>query len=122
MILLNLPIRTVGLNQMRREHWRLRSDRSLKQRQAVRFGWLEAGRPTVELPCTVVLTRVAWAKLDSDNLVASMKAVRDEVAACLGVDDGGDEVEWVYRQEDRVVKRGEYFVKIAIESRQPRAA
>jgi hypothetical protein len=44
------------------------------------------GKPAV--PCSVLLTRLAPSNgLDDDNLVSSLKSVRDEVAAWLGVDD-----------------------------------
>ena len=45
-----------------------------------------------------VLVRCSPRKLDDDNLASAFKAIRDEVAKQLGVDDGGDRVEWVYRQ------------------------
>jgi hypothetical protein len=52
----------------------------------------------------VELTRLCPARCrsrDGDNLQASAKAVRDEVAALLGVDDAdlnGGKVSWSYRQ------------------------
>lgn len=49
-------------------------------------------------PLTVVLTRVAPRSLDTDNLVASLKAVRDGVADYLGVDDGSAQLDWQYVQ------------------------
>jgi hypothetical protein len=51
-------------------------------------------------PVTVTLTRVAPRQLDAeDNLTAALKAVRDEVAAQLGVDDRDARVTWRYGQE-----------------------
>lgn len=45
-----------------------------------------ADRPAT--PCTFTLTRVAPSDgLDDDNLTGSLKAVRDAVAAWIGVDD-----------------------------------
>jgi hypothetical protein len=41
--------------------------------------------------------------LDSDNLSASCKAVRDAIAQFLGVDDASDRLHWVYRQEPAVL-------------------
>lgn len=47
------------------------------------------------------LTRGAPRAMDSDNLVGACKAVRDAVAAWLGVDDGPrGPVTWTYRAED----------------------
>jgi hypothetical protein len=54
------------------------------------------------LPCVVTLTRFGTRKLDSDNLAASLKAVRDVVAKWLSVDDGDEgprgKVRWRYKQ------------------------
>lgn len=43
--------------------------------------------------------RVAPGRLDDDNLARACKAVRDEVAAWLGVDDGDPRISWVTAQE-----------------------
>jgi hypothetical protein len=56
-----------------------------------------------------VLTRCSPRKLDDDNLASAFKAIRDEVAKQLGVDDGGTRVEWVYKQMP-----GGPFVLVAI--------
>jgi hypothetical protein len=47
-----------------------------------------------ELPVDVHLTRYASRALDSDNLVGSMKHVRDAVAHWLGIDDGDPRVSY----------------------------
>lgn len=47
----------------------------------------------------IVLTRRGKRLMDSDNLTRSLKAVRDEIAAWLGIDDGSAQVQWVYEQE-----------------------
>lgn len=67
-----------------------------------------------ECPCgpkwRVVLVRVAPSGgLDGDNLQGALKGVRDEVAAFLGVDDGGTRVTWEYGQ-----RRGDWGVEIRI--------
>ena len=46
----------------------------------------------------VLLKRIGPRKLDDDNLRGALKAVRDEVAAFLGVDDGDARVQWEYAQ------------------------
>lgn len=57
-------------------------------------------RPVIETPCTVRIVRCGPRELDDDNLETSCKAVRDEVAAWLGVDDGARSgVFWRYGQE-----------------------
>jgi hypothetical protein len=47
---------------------------------------------------SVTLTRIAHRALDSDNLAAAFKPVRDGVADALCVDDGSPLVEWLYAQ------------------------
>lgn len=83
--IIDIPLRTSsGLNA--REHWRARTARVRKEREAVAWMLKTATRPT--LPCSVLLTRVAPSSgLDDDNLAGSLKSVRDEVARWLGVDD-----------------------------------
>jgi hypothetical protein len=46
----------------------------------------------------VKLTRIGPNELDDDNLRGSLKAVRDELAAQLGVDDRDRRVRWAYDQ------------------------
>lgn len=46
----------------------------------------------------VVFTAHLARPMDDDNLVASLKPLRDAVAASLGVDDGDPRVEWACRQ------------------------
>ena len=50
------------------------------------------------LPAVVTLTRLGGKSLDGDNLQRAMKAVRDMVAAWLGVDDADKRIKWRYRQ------------------------
>lgn len=50
--------------------------------------------------CVVVLlTRVSPKLFDDDNLAAAFKSVRDGIAAWWGIDDGGDNVTWLYDSE-----------------------
>ena len=80
-----VPIKTVsGMNA--REAWFTRSGRVKKERAAV--GWMLTQIERPELPCSVLLTRVAPSNgLDDDNLASSLKGVRDAIAEWLGVDD-----------------------------------
>lgn len=89
-----------------REHWSARARRAKAHRAAVMVGHLAAGRPLDRIVSAahryvVILTRHGR-RLDSDNLAASMKSVRDGVAGLLGVDDGSPRVAWVYRQAQGV--------------------
>lgn len=81
-----------------REHWAVKARRVKAQRLAVAWRLkflLDIVDPP---PCIVTLTRVAPRKLDDDNLAAAFKAVRDQVAEFLGVDDADHRVTWRYAQ------------------------
>lgn len=56
------------------------------------------GKERPELPLVITMVRCAPRLLDSDNAVGALKAVRDEVAKWLGVDDGDSRLEWVVAQ------------------------
>lgn len=71
------------------------------------------GHTLPALPVVVTITRLGPRKLDSDNLAASAKSVRDEIAKQFGVDDGDEDAYvWRYAQE----KSKEYGVRVEIES------
>jgi hypothetical protein len=101
-----VPIRT-GRGQNDRGHWRKKHRSTKNQGSAV--AWLLARATKPQIPCTVLLTRVAPSDgLDDDNLAGSLKAVRDAVAKWLGVDDKHrDQVRYRYAQ-----CRGEWGVRI----------
>lgn len=77
-----------------RGHWRAAMKRSHAQKQAVAIATAYKDRPA--LPCIVTLIRHGWQKQDDDNLNRTFKAIRDALAAWIGVDDGSDEIEWRY--------------------------
>lgn len=84
-----------------RGHWRQRWRRGVVQRTAVKVmvGLYLPPPP----PVIVMLTRIAPRVLDDDNLTGGFKAIRDEVAAWLRLDDRpGSGVVWRYAQ-----RRGE---------------
>ncbi len=92
---LELPLRLVSsLNQ--REHWAAKARRAKQERETA--AWLLAVHLAPSLPCVVLLTRIAPRSLDDDNLRGAFKAVRDEVARWLGVDDADPRVRWAYAQ------------------------
>lgn len=47
----------------------------------------------------VLLTRISPKAFDDDNLAAALKSVRDGIATAWGIDDGSDEVVWLYDSE-----------------------
>lgn len=94
-----------------REHWATKARRVTEQRDRVayllasrgrpfRAAWLALCRdrravaPDAYPRLRVTLTRVAPRRLDDDNLAHAFKAIRDEVAAFFGVDDGRACWEW----------------------------
>jgi hypothetical protein len=104
--LIVVPIRTVP-GQNVRENWRARYRRVKAERQTV--AWMLNGHTKPPTPCTVRLNRVApSAGVDDDNLAGALKAVRDQVAEWLGVDDKRSDVaRYVYAQ-----RRGPWAVEI----------
>lgn len=92
-----------------------------KDREALFYCWVGARRPKPpRWPCRVTFTRIAPRPLDkSDNLPNAFKAMRDELARCIGLrNDAGPEVEWKYRQlkpQDVGLPKGTYHVKVEIE-------
>jgi hypothetical protein len=106
-VIIILPIKTVSLTNQR-EHWRTRHKRTKYQRTVVSM-LMPKGVP---VPCTVTLTRISSGVLDDDNLPASLKSVRDQIAALSGVDDADPRIKWVYAQE-RINKR-QYEVRVEV--------
>jgi hypothetical protein len=103
-----VPIRTVSALNVR-EHVQARARRVKRERDAVLVCWPRALRCPV--PCQVELVRLSPASrsLDDDNLRGALKAIRDEVARLLGVDDADARVEWHYAQE-----RGQWGVRVGL--------
>lgn len=80
-----------------REHHMVRARRVKKERTTV--AWVLLDKPRPALPVVVTLMRRAPSSgLDDDNLTMSLKAVRDQVAVWLGVDDKDPRVQWEYDQ------------------------
>ncbi len=92
-----IPLRTVStLNA--REHWRARARRVKAERASTWAVLIGHRKPAT--PCVVRLTRVAPSRgLDDDNLAGALKAVRDQIAHWIGVDDArSDIVRYEYAQ------------------------
>lgn len=103
-----LPLRLVNaLNA--REHWAGKARRAKRER-GITAAVLRArfGAPPPP-PLVITLTRSGPRQMDSDNLAASAKHVRDGIADWLGVDDGDPALVWRYAQE-----RGPYGVRIEV--------
>lgn len=106
------------------EHWMVKAKRVKAQRQAVawavkstslltsRAAWLEVLATLARGESLIVtLTRVAPRPIKDkhDNLRSAFKAIVDQVAAELGIDDSSDCIDWQYRQE-----KGPVAVRIEI--------
>lgn len=99
-----------------REHWAVKAQRVKKEREIGYGLWplLVYMRLNNWDKATVTLTRIAPRDLDGDNLQAAFKAIRDEVARCLNIDDADSRVEWIYRQE-KPSRPKEYGVRVLVQ-------
>jgi hypothetical protein len=81
--------------------WIVSHAKKKTERDALHFAWIAAGRPVPPLPATITFVRIAPRPLDEgDNLPSAFKAMRDELAKRLGVnDDRKAPVTWLYAQE-----------------------
>lgn len=94
-----IPIRTMS-EMNRRDHWAAKDRRRKAQMVAVFTEMnLAGGWQLNNVAGRCVLTRYGPRKLDTDNLAASFKFIRDEIAFRVGVDDGDERWEWEYKQE-----------------------
>lgn len=95
--------------------WR-KVKRAKTQREAVYLAWcaspLCGPEAWAHLTGVVVTLTHVGPTFDDDNLATAFKAVRDEVAKLIGVDDGSSFYQWRYEQH-----RGKPAIEIRIESR-----
>lgn len=102
MIEIRVPIRLVS-EANNTDHWRVKHKRKKKIKELLDLYWPKDF--DVVLPCTIELIRVAPRRLDFDNLVNSMKGVRDYCADKLspglqaGRADDDERMTWRYSQE-----------------------
>lgn len=118
-IRLTVPVKTISENNAR-EHHMARHRRRAMQRQVVTIHMLAHRLCRPAPPYQITLTRIAGRKLDSDNLQGACKAIRDAVAAALGIDDGDEEHAWLYAQRKARPREiglqvGGYGVEILVE-------
>lgn len=102
-IILPWPPRALSPNG-RPAHWAVRNKAKKAQRNAADALAREAGLHRVKVPevATVNVTLTACPKPrgpypDDDNLIASLKAARDAIAAVMGVDDARFRIQPVQR-------------------------
>lgn len=82
-----------------REHWRARSKRLAMHKELAFTECRKRGAKDGLFPYCVRLVRCGPRKLDSDNLQGAFKAIRDGIAKAFGVDDGDEQIEWLYGQQ-----------------------
>ncbi len=75
------PIKTVS-EANSSEHWTVSSKRHRQQQFLIR-SLFHALRVPIPIPCKITLTRLNSRALDGDNLVSSMKWIRDEISECV---------------------------------------
>ena len=116
-----LPLKIVSPNVS--EHWTAKYKRSKAQQNALALV-LKLSLATVSLPCTVTLIRLGTRPLDFDNLVFSLKAVRDFISSLLvpglapGQADSDKRITWVY-QQGKGSKQMKYGLVIEIDDQLP---
>jgi hypothetical protein len=96
-IRIEVPLTLPSVANMRL-HWAKKAQLVKAQRTTVAWCLKRVRDVLTPPPNVVTLIRVAPRKLDDDNLASAFKAVRDQVAECIGVDDGDPRVTWRYGQ------------------------
>jgi len=117
-ITVTLPIRLVS-EANRRDHWAAKAKRVASQRRLVKMAlWAKTRmcrvyeKSLAGYAYEITLTRIGPRTLDSDNIQGAFKGVRDQIAECIGVDDGSPRLTWVYGQEKSGPKT--YAIRIQI--------
>lgn len=111
-----VPIKTTSTNAKLRQHWRANRRSSKNERRVtalLMLAELDVSALKAQLPLRILVKRLSPGLLDGDNLQGALKAVRDEVAAVLGIDDADPRATWLYDQAK--CKRGEHGVLVAFE-------
>lgn len=119
---LTVPIRLGRGQNDRFKHWGAAKRKHDKHRNDVHLLWPWQWRARAwAFPVTVKLIRISrpsatgWKPLDDDNLRASFKQVRDQVAQELHVNDGDRKrVLWLYDDEE-----GPWGIRIEIQEGAP---
>lgn len=96
---IQLHIRTYNTANMR-WHWAVKAKYAKQCRQAAFLAVRCNGIKEPPNGAFVVrLVRFGKRRMDSDGLAISFKAVRDGIAAAMGIDDGDQRIDWQYSQE-----------------------
>lgn len=109
-----LPLRLVNASNAREHHF-TRARRVARERLVIQCALTQRIRSAglIGAPCRVRITRLAPRKLDKhDNLCVSGKAIADEIARIVGVDDRDERWVFEYAQE----KAKAFGVRIELEA------
>lgn len=99
-----------------RMNWQKRHRITKGQRELVFAAMV--GRDIPDPPVVVTLTRCGPRTLDDDNLRGAFKAIRDQIAEELGIDDGdASAAEWRYEQETRPASAACVVIRIEAKER-----
>lgn len=108
----SMPVRVFSETNAR-EHWGKKFKRKKAQKEETHIEWKRAAHGVkISLPCVVRLVRVGSQRLDDDNLGESFKAIRDQIATEIGVDDGSELIKFEYAQE--AIGKRQYAVKVEV--------
>lgn len=102
----DIPIKVISEMNWR-GHWAERHCRMKKQKDLAYVYCLKHLGRKREWPGEffITLTRLKGYRqrdYDDDNLRGAFKAVRDGIAAYLGIDDGSERIEWEYYQDKSI--------------------
>ncbi len=100
------------------EYWTIKKKRHDAQKYLVKSYWNACVIEDPQLPCHIKITRIAPRKLDEDNMIYSMKWIKDAIAGCIipglanGLADSNSRLKWEYTQEKGPSKQ--YGIRIEI--------
>ena len=110
-----IPLK-VDSEQNKKEHWAVSNKRHQLQKLVVKQ-YLST-QSKITLPCTIILTRIAPRKMDTDNMIFGFKFIKDAVAEWIhpglatGRADDDPNITWLYDQEKGKPKQ--YAIRIEI--------
>lgn len=110
-----IPVRTVSEANQREHHMARYRRKVAQQTTTAAFcrQWLDGLPPK---PWRITLTRYGPRLMDRDNNAGSFKHVQDQLAREIGIDDGDEAHDWLYRQKKRFKREGDPGVGVRIET------
>lgn len=111
---ITMPLHTLSENLYRGMNKFVKAEKTKKQRTDVGLLLRQLPRVSSAPPnrFEIVLVRISAGELDDDNLRGSLKSVRDEIAAWIGLDDKDKRIVWKYEQQK--AERGTCGVRVDV--------